>query len=290
MTDIDKLTKPFPPGAVKWRWADRAQTRKLDYVEGHTIIHRLNDATENRWSLTVDKVERFPINENNILVMAHVTLEIPGLGRRSHIGVQAVNDRGGEDLVKGAITDALKKAATLFGVGLELYGPDYEAGEVEQHENSELPARARTEGHNTIPANGSVGTRDTVNDWTGFWREVEALGLPRDKKELESLLGTSIGANPAFALEKVKAYVHDMTAKQPALDGGFQSEPGAQTATPRQLKYIEAIAREAGISDNEINAEAEQLYGRSVAQLERRDASAFIERLQSRRNVTELAS
>ena len=28
---------------------------------------------------------------------------------------------------KGAVSDALKKAATLFGVGLELYGPDYEA-------------------------------------------------------------------------------------------------------------------------------------------------------------------
>ena len=29
---------------------------------------------------------------------------------------------------KGAVTDALKKSATLFGVGLELYGEYYEAG------------------------------------------------------------------------------------------------------------------------------------------------------------------
>jgi hypothetical protein len=64
----------------------------------------------------------------------------------------------------------------------------------------------------------------------------------------------------------------------------------SQTATPRQLKYIEVIAREQGIDEDELNAEVEQLYGRPVAQLERRDASAFIERLQSRRNVTELAS
>jgi hypothetical protein len=69
-----------------------------------------------------------------------------------------------------------------------------------------------------------------------------------------------------------------------------QAGGGPQPATPRQLKFIQAIAREHGIGDEELNAEVEQLYGRQVAQLDRRDASAFIERLQSRRNVTELAS
>jgi hypothetical protein len=63
-----------------------------------------------------------------------------------------------------------------------------------------------------------------------------------------------------------------------------------QVATPRQLKYIEDIARERGLDQDQLHAEIEQLYGRPIAQLERRDASAFIERLQARRNVTELAS
>ena len=63
-----------------------------------------------------------------------------------------------------------------------------------------------------------------------------------------------------------------------------------QPATPRQLKFIQAIAREHGIGDEELNAEVEQLYGRQVSQLDRRDASAFIERLQSRRTITDLAS
>jgi hypothetical protein len=71
---------------------------------------------------------------------------------------------------------------------------------------------------------------------------------------------------------------------------GDERGGGPQPATPRQLKFIQAIAREHGIGDDELNAEVEQLYGRQVAQLDRRDASAFIERLQSRRNVTELAS
>lgn len=54
--------------------------------------------------------------------------------------------------------------------------------------------------------------------------------------------------------------------------------------TPRQLKFIQAIAREKGMSDDELNQEIEKAYGKAtVAELDRRDASAFIERLQTRR-------
>ena len=56
-----------------------------------------------------------------------------------------------------------------------------------------------------------------------------------------------------------------------------------QPATPRQLKFIQAIAREAGLEEEALEAEATRAYGRSVADLGRRDASAFIERLQARR-------
>ncbi|GIW03528.1 MAG: hypothetical protein KatS3mg059_0148 [Thermomicrobiales bacterium] len=61
-----------------------------------------------------------------------------------------------------------------------------------------------------------------------------------------------------------------------------------QPVTPRQLKFIQAIAREKGMTDEEVNAEVERVYGRSsVTELDRRDASAFIDRLQARRAVTE---
>jgi hypothetical protein len=64
-----------------------------------------------------------------------------------------------------------------------------------------------------------------------------------------------------------------------------------QPVTPRQLKFIQMIAREKGMSDDELNAEIERAYGKAtVAELDRRDASAFIDRLQSRRPATELAS
>lgn len=64
----------------------------------------------------------------------------------------------------------------------------------------------------------------------------------------------------------------------------------SQAATPRQIQFIQSIARDRGMDDSQLNAEVEELYGRPVDQLDRKDASAFIERLQSRRNVTEIAS
>lgn len=133
--DLDKLTRPFPREAIKQRLV---QGKQFDYVEGHVVIHRLNDATENVWSMEVKSISTIQINDDWKQVTAHVALTIPGLGTREHIGIQDVHVKG-PDLVKGAITDALKKAATLFGVGLELYGPDYEAGEVPQQAPAPRP-------------------------------------------------------------------------------------------------------------------------------------------------------
>jgi hypothetical protein len=64
----------------------------------------------------------------------------------------------------------------------------------------------------------------------------------------------------------------------------------SQGATDRQLKFIQAIARETGLDEHAIDREAELAYGVPVPQLGRRDASAFIERLQARRQTAELAS
>ena len=63
-----------------------------------------------------------------------------------------------------------------------------------------------------------------------------------------------------------------------------------QPATPRQLKFIEAIGREAGLDDESLNEEATRTFGRQVIELTRRDASALIERLQARRSAADLAS
>lgn len=134
---LKRLTAPFPKDALKTREGGRG--KQLTYVAGHTVIHRLNDATGNNWNLEILSVTSEQITAYGKpaeQVRAHVRLTIPGLGSREHVGVQILSAGGGEDLYKGAITDALKKAATLYGVGLELYGEDFE-------DESYQPAQAR---------------------------------------------------------------------------------------------------------------------------------------------------
>lgn len=204
MVDLLRLTQPFPPSALKQRSGGGG--KMLTYVEGHTVIHRLNDATDNNWSFSVDKIERIEVDQNNALLMAYVTLEIPELGRRSHIGVQGVNARGGEDLVKGAVTDALKKAATLFGVGLELYGPDYEAGEMSGPSGTEVPSRGRTTTVNTIPKESEVATKPGRDPWTIFWEEARAAGL-NNWEQITKAIGSGQDdfRNGSEALEALRA-------------------------------------------------------------------------------------
>jgi hypothetical protein len=120
--DKDRLTQPFPRQAVERR--DGGGGRVFDYVATETVIRRLNDATANCWDFRVVETH---FRGEVMLCLGELT--IPGLGTRQGWGVQKVSERGGEDLFKGAASDALKKAATLFGVALELYGPDLEAGE-----------------------------------------------------------------------------------------------------------------------------------------------------------------
>lgn len=182
--DLDILTRPFPESAIKQR--EGGGGRMLDYVEGHTVIHRLNEATGNDWSLEVKKLEF-----RSDLTIAHVALTLPGLGTREHIGIQEVRGAAG-DLTKGAITDAIKKAATLFGIGLELYGPDYEAGEVDtrpQRPAPSRPAAART----SAPAPAANGDGITPGQSRNLYRLFKELerqsGFSKDmyKAELESL-------------------------------------------------------------------------------------------------------
>jgi hypothetical protein len=154
-TLLEKLGKPFPKEAVKTRVG--GGNSRFDYVAGFTVIHRLNDATGGQWSWHVKSFEFRPAGTDKYgkeqsLVVVTGELTIPGLGTRAGIGVQKVSENGGEDLVKGASTDALKKAATLFGVALELYGDDYE-------DEDRAPTRPAPRQQNS----GSPSWRETIN-------------------------------------------------------------------------------------------------------------------------------
>ena len=144
-TMLDQLSEAFPPNAIKKRQGGGNQM--FDYVETETVIRRLN-ATVKVWDFRITEIK---VIDQLLVVWGEMT--IPGLGTRAGTGVQKL--AGGEDMWKGAASDCLKKCATLFNVGIDLYGPDLEAGEVPN-----LPPRARTTTQNAIPAESGDGITD----------------------------------------------------------------------------------------------------------------------------------
>lgn len=74
--------------------------------------------------------------------------------------------------------------------------------------------------------------------------------------------------------------IHPAPTSAPAASG----DPANQRATERQVKFIFAVAREAGLDEQELTTWSQELYGNEVSMLNRRDASTLIEALQRRRN------
>jgi hypothetical protein len=140
--DLTKLIEPFHASAIQTRPAPGGG-KPLEYVAGQTYIRRVIDATGNQFDLAVRDVAYREIGVDArgnpvVLQTIRVALTIPGLGTREGVGVQVLRVGGGEDLEKGALTDGFKNAAKYFGLGLDLYGPDYEGVE----EDARVPPRA----------------------------------------------------------------------------------------------------------------------------------------------------
>lgn len=188
--DIIELTRPFPKQAIEQRDGGRGQS--FDFVATETVIRRLNAATGNRWSFRVTNMEWRPWRstskgDSQELLIISGELTIPGLGTRAGTGVQIVNVNGGEDMIKGGASDCLKKAAVSFGVGIDLYGPDLEAGEVQQRQApaQQEPRQQATQADVERITAALKGTL-TTGHYNLLRREIHALGL--DNHETISIL------------------------------------------------------------------------------------------------------
>jgi len=121
--DRQLLEAPFPPEAIKSRLGQNG--RALDYLEGHSVIARLNEAFGAEWSF--DVVEH-RIHHDEVVVLGELSAE--GVVKTQFGSSRITRSRQDDEPVsigddfKSAATDALKKAATLFGVGLYLYDRD----------------------------------------------------------------------------------------------------------------------------------------------------------------------
>jgi len=114
------LEKPFPSEMIRQRKGSFGNT--LDYIEGWAVIQRLNEVFDGDWSFDVVDHQ---ILENEVIVIAKLIAS--GITKVQFGGSSITKNKTTGDIVcisddlKAAATDALKKAASLWGVGLHLY-------------------------------------------------------------------------------------------------------------------------------------------------------------------------
>lgn len=115
----DVLCRPFAPEQIKQREGQGG--KMLSYVEAHSVIARLNEGCD-EWSFEI--VEHQILGEE-VVVVAKLTAD--GIMKMAFGGSSITRDCERRavsiaDDLKAAGSDALKKAASLLGVALELYG------------------------------------------------------------------------------------------------------------------------------------------------------------------------
>ena len=122
------LEQPFAPQEIKQRDGNFGKT--IEYIEGHAVIKRLNDAFDGSWSFQVKSHE---ILESEVVVLGE--LKADGIVKSQFGSSTVTRAKNSGDIVslagdlKAASTDCLKKCATLFGVGLHLYSGNVPASQ-----------------------------------------------------------------------------------------------------------------------------------------------------------------
>ena len=184
------LERPFLPEQIRQR---KGRNGVLDYVEGHSVIQRLNEALEGAWSVEIVHHE---IREEEVVVIGRLTAA-DGVVKMAFGGSQVTREREsgalislGDDL-KSAGTDALKKCATLLGVGLHLYAEKPIAGRgpaapARPAAAPRPPARTPTNGtrpnagepgNGQRPTNGYANGGATPRQLDAIWKVGRAKGL-----------------------------------------------------------------------------------------------------------------
>lgn len=155
--------------------------------------------------------------------------------------------------------------------------------EMMSHDGVTAVFRARVR----IPSAGSATGwgSETADDFRDYIEKAETKALGRALAALG--YGTQFCPDFEFGANENRVVDSPIDISRTRMRRDGQGDGGV--ATPKQVKFLFAIAREAGLSDDELNERAQELYGNPVQSLSRRDASALIDRLQ-RRDIGQEAS
>lgn len=130
------LCKPFPPELVRERPGQNGRT--LHYIDVASVVARLNDGCDS-WHFTIEKHE---VLEGEVIVLGRLVAD--GVTKCAFGGSTITTNQSGAiisiaDDLKAATSDALKKAAWMLGVGLDLHTSA--ASDSAARGNGRVPAR-----------------------------------------------------------------------------------------------------------------------------------------------------
>ena len=154
--------------------------------------------------------------------------------------------------------------------------------EMISHENSVAVFKAQV----TIPGGGSATGwgSEGYDDFRDYLEKAETKALGRAL----AALGFGTQFTPDFDFAEGQEKVVDAPvrlARQRQLVDFAEERRNLgnerQSMTERQMSFIQKMARDKGLSDQAIDEQAAEFYGKRFDQLDRRDASSFIERLKA---------
>jgi hypothetical protein len=143
------LEKPFEKEQIKQRKGNFGEM--IDYVETHAVIKRLNDVFDGQWSFEIMTQET---TNTEVIVSGKLTAD--GVSKTQFGSNKISLSKQGEiisvgDDWKAAASDALKKTASLFGIGLHLYGGDKsEQASDQTGRNSGMSEKSKPKGGTAI--------------------------------------------------------------------------------------------------------------------------------------------
>ena len=215
------LVAPF--SNVKTRPGRNGQ--QLSYLGGHAVTQRLNEAFDGDWSF---KILEHAVLDETVYVLGE--LRACDQVKQAFGGSEVTRSRDTgtpidlADDLKSAATDALKKAATLFGIGLYLYGDEEKAaGTTKDRSNggSGVPGNGNDNGHENTNGNGNGSrlTRKQLSYICSLGRElgIDRLGLDDLARAEHGKTAAHLSVQQASGL--IKSLQHDING------GGDHAQP-----------------------------------------------------------------
>ncbi len=269
----DLLEKPFEPAQIKQR---KGRNGPVDYVEGHLVIARLNEAFEGQWSFEIIRHDILEARDE-ILVLGKLSAE--GVVKMQFGVAQITRDSETKEIislgddVKAAGTDALKKCATFLGVGLHLYG---------KRPRSAVPQGGpgpRGDGGRGV----NPGRRERQPQTSPLQPTTSGNGQERAAQAPAPEKRGGGDGQPGPSAQQTGQPASGQAIPQASLPAAPPAAPpraGNGRLDNAQHAALLALAKKRRLSQLELNQEALKRYGVQVPYLTYRDAAHFIQELQ----------